>query len=336
VAVPRYGRRAERGLLAAINRLLNELRNPTTLRAKIIAVFLAVVVFSFLTLVVVSGFFLSRALNPLQASETIDPTRFLGTAQGLSFETPDGETHNGWFFPGRRGAPVVVLCHGYRSNRAEILTLATSLQQHRYNVFTFNLAGHGESPVAYTTLGARETEELRAALDMLARRTDIDANRIGLWGYSLGAYAVLRLAPAVPGVKAVVVDSLYPQPAALLHLELSRLSANVLPLVTPVALAEFRLLSLFFGRPANLEDEIDTLAGLPKLFIVGHDTPVLSAMTREFYARAPGPKELVELPRTSITSMVEEERRNYENVVVSFFFRSLPRAGEGPTLEDVP
>jgi fermentation-respiration switch protein FrsA (DUF1100 family) len=329
VTAPRYGRRTERGIAAALNRFLSELRNPTTRRAKIIAVALAVLVFSFVTLAVVSAFFLSRVMNPLQAGETIDPTRFLGNAQSVEFQTPDGVSRSGWFFPGLRGGPVVVLCHGYKSSRAEILTLATSLQQHRYNVFAFNFSGHGESPVGYTTLGARETQELRAAVDMLSRRGDIDTSRIGLWGYSLGAYAVVQVASELSAVKAVVVDSAYPRPAAMLRLELTHLGGDVVPLVTPLAVAEFHLLSLFYGSADDLTPTLEPTAGRPKLFITGEDTPRLAAMTQQLYAQAPGPKELTELPRTNMASMIEEERRSYENVVVSFFFRTLPLRAEG-------
>jgi pimeloyl-ACP methyl ester carboxylesterase len=330
VAALRYGRRAERGLTAAINRFFSELRNPTTRRAKIIAVSLAIIVFSFVTLAVVSGFFLSRAMNPLQADESMDPTRFLGNAQTVEFQTPDGVTHNGWFFPGLRGGPVVVLCHGYKSSRAEILTLATSLQQHRYNVFSFNFAGHGESPVGYTTLGPKEMQELRAALEMLSRRTDVDTNRIGLWGYSLGGYVVLHTAPDLPAVKALVVDSVYPRPGALLRLELERLGGNIVPLVIPVAVAEFRAVSLLYGGTQDISADLNRTAGLPKLFLTGEDAPPLASMTQQLYAQAPGPKELAELPRTNMAAMAEEERRNYENVVVTFFYRSLPLVAESP------
>lgn len=308
---------------ATLSRLLSELRNPTTWRAKIVAVILAIAVFSFLTLGVVSGFFLLRALNP-QAGERFDPTVFLGNSETVEFQTPDGDTHAGWFFPGHRGAPVVVLCHGYKSSRTEILTLATSLQQHRYNVYTFNFAGHGENPVGYTTLGPREARELEAALVMLAGRPDVDTERIGLWGYSMGAYAAVRIAPAFPEVKAVVLDSVPASPEALLRLELERLGTDAVPLVTPTALAEFRLISWFFGGIGHLGPEFNRLVGVPKLFIVGNDAPGLAAMSQQLYAQAPGPKEMVVMPRTRMASMMARERRDYENVVVSFFFRNLP------------
>lgn len=282
----------------------------------------------FVTLAAVSGFFLSRVLNPAQGGETIDPTLFLGNAQTVNFTTPDGTFHSGWFFPGLRGGPVIVICHGYKSSREDILTLGTSLQQHRYNVLAFNFAGHGESPVPYTTLGYKETEELQAALDMLSNRDDMDTQRIGLWGYSMGGYSVVRIASLNPSVKAVVADSLYPHPTALLRIELRKLGAHLIPLLIPMAVAEFHVSSFFFGGlDGDLATNMDTLAGVPKLFVAGDDAPRLEALTREIYVAAPGPKDLVTLPRSNISAFSEDERRNYENVVVTFFLRSLPLAG---------
>lgn len=327
MATPRYGRRRERGLAVAIGNLLNELRYPTTTRGKIIVGTLAALIFSFLSLGLVAGLLLSRALLPLQTGETIDPTSFLGNVESLSFQTPDGNSHSGWFFPGLRNAPVVVICHGYRSSRSEILTLATSLQQHRYNVFAFNFAGHGESPVGYTTLGGREAGELRAAVEMLSQRTDMDTTRIGLWGYSMGGYAVMQVASHSPRVQAIVVDSGYPSPAALLRIELHSLGADMVPLLAPLTLLEFRLTSVFFGGAPDVRDDLTRLTGVSKLFIAGDDAPRLADLTQELHAAAPPPKELVVLPRTNMASLMEEDRRNYENLVVSFFLRNLPLGG---------
>ena len=312
--------------MAAAGRLLNDIRYLTTVRAKIIAGTLVTFVLFFLMLLVLGVFFLSGVLNPVQAGETIDPTILLATAQTVEFQAPAGPTRSGWFFPGLRGAPVVIICHGYKSSRSEVLTLATSLQQNRYNVFAFNLAGHGESPVGSTSLGYRETQELLAAVEMLRQRTDIDTNRLGLWGYSLGAYAVLNVAPRVPQVKAIVVDSVYPRPQALLRLELNRSGANLIPLVMSVATLEFRLLSVFYGKQPDVADDLESLAGLPKLFLAGDDSPGLAAMTQQLYSQAPGPKELVVLPRTKTSVLFDEERRSYESRIVSFYLQHLPLA----------
>lgn len=324
MAAHRYGRRRERGVLVAIGHLLNELRYPTTVRSKVVAASLAALVFSFISLYTVGGFLLARILIPPHSSETIDPTEFLGNAQRVEFQGFDNRTRNGWFFPGLRGAPVVIICHGYRSNRQEILTLGTSLQQHRYNVFAFNFAGHGDSPVGYTTFGYQESEELRAVLRMLARRKDVDSNRIGLWGYSLGAYVALSVAQQSEQVKALVLDSVYPTPSDLLRLELANSGTDFIPLLGKVTLSEFHLLSLLYRDHPDPRLALDALAGMPKLFVSGDDAPGLAAFTQELYDAAPGPKELLPLPRTNMASLADVERRSYENQIVGFFLRSLP------------
>lgn len=318
-----YRRRSERGFLAAVGRLLYEIRYPTTGRGKIIVTTLATLVFLFLILVAVGGFLLERVLTPPHAGETLDPTRLIGATQAISFETPDGVSHNAWFFPGVRRGPVIIALHGYRSSRSEVLTLASSLQEHRYNVVAFNFAGHGESPSKRTKLGFVEAEELRAAIQMLSRRTDINSQRIGLWGHSLGAYAALSVAVETPAVKALVLDSAYVYPADLLGIELRRIGAHWVPVLRSITRLEFWLYT-FAYRSQRPEEQLDRLAGIPKLFFSGSDQPILERLTRELFDRVPGPKEQVTLSRTALAMLAEEERTAYENQVVSFFLTHLP------------
>jgi len=324
VTTPRYGRRRGRSFTAALSGLLDEIRNPTTGRAKVLVATLAALAFALLSLIVASIFFLSRALMPVQAQESTSPSSFLGSAETVEFTTPDGKLHDAWFFPGLRDSPVIVLCHGYRSSRTEVMTLATSLQMHRYNVLAFNFAGHGDSPVGYTTLGNLESVELLAALRSLEGRSDADISRVGLWGYSLGGYAVLSAAPDFPGVQAIVVDSAYARPANLLQRELGRLGADIIPLLGPITTLEFHIFALFQeGRPGPPE-ALARLGGIPKLFIAGEDSPQLGQLTRELYEQAPEPKELATLARSNLASMTESDRRTYEDRVVRFFLQHLP------------
>jgi pimeloyl-ACP methyl ester carboxylesterase len=311
-------------LLAALSQLLDEIRNPTTSRGRILVVVLAALALILLLLVAASGLFLSRVLKPVRTAETITTDSFFGTAETLEFTEPGGRSHSAWFFPGLRGAPVIVLCHGYNSSRSEVMTLATSFQMHRYNVLVFNFAGHGESPAGFSTLGHRESAELLAALEMLKERKDMDARRVGLWGYSLGAYAALSAAPDYPGVKAIVVDSAYHRPVDLLRMELSRLGADLIPLVSQVAVLEFHLFSLLQTSRPSPRQALERLGGVQKLFIVSQDAGPLGGYTRELAEVAPPPKEVAALARTNLPSLSEEERREYDNLVIRFFLKNLP------------
>src|SRR5579863_7376432 len=62
-----------------------------------------------------------------------------GRPDEVTFEVPNGlGTREGWFFPGLRGAPTIILCHGYGSSRGELLTIVSTLQDHQFNVFVFD------------------------------------------------------------------------------------------------------------------------------------------------------------------------------------------------------
>ncbi len=120
----------------------------------------------------------------------------------------EGGTRDGLFFPGLRGAPTVIVCHGYGAQRGDVLTLVTALQEHQFNVFLFDFIGHG-TVSGVTTLGYRETGELRSAMQYLATRDDVDPRHFGMWGTDMGGYAVLEVASTDKRVAAIAVEDPY-------------------------------------------------------------------------------------------------------------------------------
>lgn len=318
-----------------IHRLLAELRYPTTTGAKVFVAVLALLFVTILALLVVSGFLLYRVVVPQHVGETIDPKQFIASITDVEFQGPGGTTHRGWFFPGLKGAPVIVICHGYGTTRADLLTLATSLQEHRYNVFLFNFAGHGDSEAKFSTLGYREADELMAAIETLTERDDVNHDRVGIWGTSLGAYSALAVAEEMPKVRALVLDSVYREPPELLDLQIGRATGNRLTILKPLARLQFRLLTYKFHKRPRLDRGLSEVANVEKLFIAGSDTPELGDETMRLFASATGPKESVVLPRTNLSSLGDEERRAYENRVLSFFLKALP-LGEPPSPAPAP
>jgi dienelactone hydrolase len=71
--------------------------------------------------------------------------------------------------------------------------------------------GHHLPPVACATRDAptyvREVVDLRRATDVLAARTDVDARRLGVVGFSFGSNLAATLAAAEPRFRAVVLQS---------------------------------------------------------------------------------------------------------------------------------
>src|SRR3984957_7240793 len=191
--------------------ILSELRYPTRWYTRLLTAVLALLFFAVLATAGVAGFLVYRIVKPQRTSSEINLQSFPGRPDAVEFEVPGRGTREGYFFPGFRGAPTIILCHGYESSRGELLTLESALQDHQYNVFIFDFAAHGAN-AGISTLGYREVDEVRAAVDLLAARPDLDPTRFGLWGYNLGAYAALREAERDKRIRALVLDSVYDEP----------------------------------------------------------------------------------------------------------------------------
>jgi pimeloyl-ACP methyl ester carboxylesterase len=304
-----------------------ELRYPSRWYTKLLMALLAVVFFAVLATTAIAGFLVYRIVKPQRTSSEINMASFPGRPETVQFEVPGLGTREAWFFPGLRGAPTIVLCHGYESSRGELLTLVSALQDHQYNVFVFDFAAHGANP-GITTFGYREADELRTAIDVLAARNDIDVTRFGFWGYNLGAYAALREAEGDKRIRALVLDSVYDQPDQMVKVGVERNGLGSFPFMIRSAELSFRYLNYDHRDDPPLSKKLLALTGVPMLFIQAVDDPELAAITRQMFLKAPEPREQAIIPHGNFVGMNDDDKRTYENRVVSFFLLRLPATGQ--------
>jgi uncharacterized protein len=309
--------------------ILLELRYPTRRYTKVIAVILVLVFFTVLSTGSIASYLLYRILKPLRTSSEINMQSFPGRPGTVNFLVPDLGSRDGWFFPGLRGAPTILVCHGYESSRGELLTLVSALQDHQYNVFVTDFAAHGKNG-GVTTLGYRETSELRAALDALAQRNDVDPARFGVWGYNLGAYAALSEAENDKRIRALVLDSIYDEPQQMVELQVEKTGLARFPLMAGSAKLGFRWLNAGFRKVPPLSKNIWKTEGVPKLFIEAVNDPELAEYTRELFLKSPEPREQVIIPHGNLAGMNDAEKLEYENRVVSYFLAHLPAVRRAP------
>jgi pimeloyl-ACP methyl ester carboxylesterase len=300
-------------------------RYPISRLAKVLSGLLALLMFAVVSISTVSGFLLYQILRPARNPATFDLSLMMGHPTTFSFPLAGGGTREGWFFPGLRGAPVVVVCHGYLAQRADVLTLVTALQDHQFNVFLFDFSGHGTSP-GYTTLGYRETGELRDAVQALSTRDDLDARRVGLWGVDMGGYAALEVASSDPRVTALAVDDAYDDPRTMLQIEVKKSGLTILPEVPRVSDFGFRMLNYSFRNVPPVSTRLGRTAGIQKLFIEADDRPALANETIKLFADAPDPKILLR-ERLNYRDMSDDDRKAYESQIVNFFLQNIPPTG---------
>jgi uncharacterized protein len=310
--------------------IVDELRYPNRWYTKLAVVILTLVIFAVLATASIAGVLTYWIVKPQRTSSDINMESFPGRPDEVEFSVPGLKLgdRKGWFFPGLRGAPTIVLCHGYESSRGELLTLVSALQDHQYNVFVFDFAAHGAN-AGITTFGYRESDEVRAAIDAIARRNDVDPTRFGLWGYNLGAYAALREAEHDKRVRAMVLDSVYDYPKQMVKIGVEKTGVGGFPLMVRSAQTTFDWLNYAYKDDPPLSGSLSKLADVPTLFIQASDEPELGLITRSMFMKAPEPREQAIIPHGNFVVLADDEKRTYENRVVTFFLTRLPASPNG-------
>ena len=131
--------------------------------------------------------------------------------EDVAFLSRDGTRLAGWFVPSASGpareAPTVLLLHGYRDRKEQLLPHAGYLHREGYNVLLFDFRARGESEGDAVTFGALERGDARGALDYLEARGDIDMRRVGVQGISMGAAVAIMVAARDDRVAGVVAEA---------------------------------------------------------------------------------------------------------------------------------
>jgi dipeptidyl aminopeptidase/acylaminoacyl peptidase len=246
--------------------------------------------------------------------------------ESVSFLSADGLRLAGWFLPpdpSGDGATVILL-HGARTNRTEMLPQAAMLHRHGYGVLLYDHRAHGQSEGQVSTLGYAEVEDLRGAVAYLQNRPEVDAARIGVLGHSLGGAVAIRGAARIPEIRAVVAEGAYTSVEENL--------ASGVRVFLGLPRMPFVPLVVFFGqretglnlRQVRPVDEVGRIAPRPILVVHGMQDPAVPLQNaRRLYDAAGEPKELYLVAEAGHGGYAEVAPREFEERVVGFLDRYL-------------
>lgn len=127
----------------------------------------------------------------------------------LAFPATDGTRLAGWFLAHPRPQGTVLLLHGFGTNHFGLVHLAYDLLARDLQSLLFDFRGHGASEGEATTLGYWEQQDVLGALAYLRARGDVDPDRIGVYGVSMGGATALLTVKNGLGVRALVTDSAF-------------------------------------------------------------------------------------------------------------------------------
>ncbi len=247
------------------------------------------------------------------------PADFGAVYDDVSITTDDRLTLRGWYIPSRNRAAIILL-HPIAANRVGTLRGAQMLSRHGYGLLLLDLRAHGESDGERLTLGGPEAQDLRAVVAYLQRRPDIDPERVGIMGWSLGAQVGILAAALEPGIKAVVADG--PGAAAFEDWPVPKTLEE--RLYVPFDLVFYQAMPFFTGvtHPLSIRQAIGQLSPRPVL-LISADSYFERARMEYFMDAAKEPNSLWVVQQAGHIEGISKRPAEYEEKVVDFFNKAL-------------
>lgn len=243
--------------------------------------------------------------------------------ESLTLTSADGAEIAAWYMPSQNGA-AIIMQHGYKANREEMLDEAAMMIRHGYGVIAVDLRAHGESDGQAISFGMYELQDVDAAYRYLLARPDVDPERIGMLGNSMGASIAILYAAQNPQIKAVVSVSAF----ASLQDEIATGVRHFTGL-PPFPFAP--MIQYFAEQETGLRasqiaaiDHIGEISPRP-VFILqgGADTAIPVDSGQRLYDAAGEPRELWYAPQTGHVAFARDFPAEYEQRVAAFFDQYL-------------
>jgi len=244
--------------------------------------------------------------------------------EAVRFAARDGVQLSGTLVSAPGAAGAVILVHGFKSGRSEMLDWLQFLYP-TYSVLLFDSRGTGSSDGTFG-VGATEDRDILGAVDLIASRTHVGSDRIAVLGISLGAGDAILAAAQDQRIRAVIADS--PWIDQLVQIE-RMYSLPVGPLSVPLLPYEPALVDTLIG--GRLEDAVPIVAATripPRRLLLIHTlddgnatTPV--AGSQRIIHLAGEPTELWLVPSGGHVGAIRSSHDEYVSRVMTFLATAL-------------
>ena len=249
------------------------------------------------------------------AGRAFVPTPQLGAPyEDVSFTTSDGLRLQGWYIPSRNGAAVISF-----PGRKGPQKPARLLARHGYGVLLFDRRGEGESDGDPNLLGWQGTRDIEAAVAFLRNRPEVDDDRIGGLGLSVGGEMMLQEAAEADGIKAVVSEG-----AGMRSVREAVHAEGGEKAIYSYMFGLATLGAAIFTSNLPPRSLTDLSAEITEPVLVIHADPGQGGETlsEKYYEAAKGPKEYWVAPGGH-TGAIDAAPEEYERRIVGFFDRTI-------------
>lgn len=241
-------------------------------------------------------------------------------AVNVEFKSESGATICGWFIQGRDKAGVVLLMHGIRSSRLDLIQRARFLSRAGYTVLLLDFQAHGESTGEHITLGFLESRDARAAISFLKEAAPNE--KVGVIGISMGGAAALLAHPSLEA-NALVLEEVYTTVEDATANRLTERFGGWAKFLSPCLTYQIRpRLGFSASELCPIVKVKDNKS--PKFFIVGaEDKYTTLEESKALFDAANGEKEFWSVNGAGHQDLHAFSKEEYEKRVLNFFEKHL-------------
>jgi alpha-beta hydrolase superfamily lysophospholipase len=238
----------------------------------------------------------------------------------VQFPSSSGATVHGWLVAGRPDKGVVILMHGIRANRLQLVVQAEFLSHAGYSVLLFDFQAHGESIGKHITAGYLESRDATAAVNFI--RQKFPGKKVCADGFSMGGAAAVLAKPSLQ-VNAMILQSVYPTIQQAIDDRLDNRFGWLGKFGTPFLVWQLKP-RLGFGAEDLCPIQQVGKITVPKFFIAGtadHETRLQESQA--LFDAAAEPKQLWLVDGAAHVDMIAFARAEYEKRVLDFLAKYL-------------
>jgi uncharacterized protein len=222
-----------------------------------------------------------------------------------------------------RHAPTVVVLHGVKNNRTDVIRPATVLRRAGFNVLFFDGRAHEGHFVTY---GFYERRDVESAIEWLVEKKKIDRNQVGLAGESMGAAIALQVAAHNRRIRAVWADSPFASLPRVTEEFVRRITRWPDAVLNPVLWTVFQIASyrVGFDMTTVAPLELAPLIECPVFLIHGTDDQFIgTAHSEDIYDALSGQKEIWLIEGVPHACGSRRAKAEYSKRMVHFFDQNL-------------
>ena len=288
---------------------------------KLLTVPLALVLLLFVLYPIPNALYATNVPRP--AVDAATPADRGLTYLDAQFVTSDGVALSAWYLPSTNGAAVVLL-HGASSTRSAVLDHAAVLARHGYGVVLFDARGHGRSGGQAMEFGWFGDVDIAAALTYLEARPEVDPQRLGAVGLSMGGEHAVGAVATDTRIRAVVGEGVTGRTAVDKGWLPRHWRGWIQRGIDAVLYGTADLLT-DASPPIRLRDAVAEAAPRPVLLIAGGAVMGNAEVDADSWIRAVSPDtvQVWVVPNTGHTAALRTQPRQWEAEVIGFLDAAL-------------